>query len=110
METVNQSFVEKKPLPNSTAVLVLGILSLIFWCLIGLILGIIGLVISKEGKTLYEKNPTAYTGYGSLNAGRVLCIIGIILNGIGYVIAIGWMLVVAGIVTSFGGFSGFHGF
>lgn len=110
METVDQSFVEKKPLPNSTAVLVLGILSLIFWCLIGLILGIIGLVISKEGKNLYEKNPTAYSGYGSLNAGRVLCIIGIILNGIGYAIAIGWMLIAAGIISSFGGLSGFHGF
>ena len=107
METVDQSFVEKRPLPNATAVLVLGILSLVFWCFLGLILGIIGLVISKEGKSLYDQYPNSYTGYGSLNAGRVLCIIGIVINGLGYVVAIIWGLAIAGIASSFAGFHGF---
>ena len=107
METVDQSFSQKRQLPNATAVLVLGILSLVFWCFIGLVLGIIGLVISKEGKLLYENNPKDFVGYGSLNAGRVLCIIGIILNGVGVAILFFWILFVAGIA---GTFSGFHGF
>lgn len=107
VETVDKSSLQKRPLPNATAVLVLGILSLIFWCFIGLVLGIIGLVISKEGKELYDKDPQDYTSYGSLNAGRVLCIIGIVLNGIGMAVLLIWIFVIAGIAGSFAGFHGF---
>ncbi len=70
-------------LPNATATLVLGILSIVFGCLfVGLVLGIIGLVLSKKGKEAYQANPSGYSGYGSLNAGRILSIIGIVLNGL----------------------------
>lgn len=70
-------------LPNATAALVLGILSIVFGCLfVGLILGIIGLVLSKKGKEVYRENPTGYSGYGALNAGRILSIIGIVLGGL----------------------------
>lgn len=78
MEAVDQ----KISLPNAAATLVLGILSLVPFCgPLNLILGIIGLVISREGKQLYMQNPEKYTGYGNLNAGRILCIIGIIIEG-----------------------------
>lgn len=100
MEVVDPPQREKLPLPNATATLVLGILSIVVGCgSIGLILGIIGLVLSKEGKLLYDQNPDGYTGYSNLNAGRVLCIIGIILGSIALSIALFWIL---GITTLLG--------
>jgi hypothetical protein len=70
-------FYGKGSLPNATAVLVLGILSIVFTCLgIGCILGIIGMLISREGRRLYRDHPDLYGNYGILNAGFILCIIG----------------------------------
>ena len=100
MEVIDPPQNTKVPLPNATATLVLGILSIVIGCgSIGLILGIIGLVISKEGKQLYDQNPDGYTGYSNLNAGRVLCIIGIILGSIALSIVLFWIL---GITTLIG--------
>ncbi|MDD2594391.1 MAG: CCC motif membrane protein [Bacteroidales bacterium] len=70
----------RQQLPNTTTVLVLGILSLVLNGLIGLILGIIGASLASRGMTLYNENPDAYFGYGQLNAGRVMSIIGIVKN------------------------------
>jgi hypothetical protein len=72
-------------LPNSTAVLVLGILSIVFcFCygIVGLILGIIAVVLGSKGMTLYNANPGAYTlaSYNNLKAGRTCGIIGLILS------------------------------
>jgi hypothetical protein len=73
----------KQQLPNATATLVLGILSIVISCgIIGLILGIIGLTISKEGKLLHDKEPNLYEGWGNLNAGRIMSLIGIILGSL----------------------------
>lgn len=73
----------KVQLPNSTAVLVLGICSLVFGCfMIGLILGIIGLVLSGKDMKLYKANPDMYDGYSALNAGRIMSIIGVIIGGL----------------------------
>lgn len=90
----------KKQLPNASAVLVLGILSLVLNCLlIGFILGIIGLILSREGKALYAQNPDLYDGYGSLNAGRILCIISVCLGGAGLLMTLFWFSFVASIVS-----------
>ncbi len=73
----------KKPLPNATATLVLGICSIVFGCfIVGLALGIIGLAISGNSRRMYLNNPSEYEGYGMLNAGRILSIIGIVLSSI----------------------------
>jgi hypothetical protein len=83
----------KQPLPNSTAVLVLGILSIVCSCFFaGLVLGIIGLVLSKKGRLMYKENPGLYEGYSNLNAGYIMSIIGTCLGGL-YVIY--WLIVVA---------------
>ena len=75
----------QQPLPNSTIVLILGILSIVTCCcygVIGLILGIVALVLGNKDKALYIAGIGAYTenSYKNLNAGRVCAIIGLILN------------------------------
>lgn len=80
-------------LPNATAVLILGICSIVFSCFfVGLVLGIIGIVISGKPRKLYKTNPDSYEGYGQLNAGFVMSIIG---TALGAVYVIYWMIVVA---------------
>jgi hypothetical protein len=106
MEVVNTQPSQKTILPNSSATLVLGILSLVLGCgTLGLILGIIGLVISKEAKQMYDKNPNDYTGYGNLNAGRVLCIIGIVIGGTSLLIVMLWILGITAFLGTLAGFA-----
>ena len=76
-------------LPNGTAVLILGIISILGCCcygIVGLICGIIGLVLAKKDVALYKQNPSAYNNFSNLNTGRILCIIGVVLSVI-YLIA-----------------------
>jgi hypothetical protein len=83
----------KETLPNSTAVLVLGICSIVFSCFfVGLVLGIIGLNLAGKGRKMYKVNPELYAGYGALNAGWILSIIGTVLGGL---YTIYWIIVVA---------------
>lgn len=73
---------KKKDLPNATAVLVLGILSLVFcWCygFVGLVLGILAVAIASGLRRAYLEHPEEYTeaSYKNLSAGRVCGIVGI---------------------------------
>ncbi len=75
----------KKILPNSTLVLVLGILSIVtcwVWGLIGIALGIIALVLSKKSIEIYNQAPDEYEGYSNLKAGRVMAIVGLALSAV----------------------------
>jgi hypothetical protein len=84
----------KQPLPNAVASLILGICSLLFGCVfVGFICGIIGLAISGGSKRLYLQNPAQYSGYGMLNAGRVMSIIGIILGALAIIWTIVWVAI-----------------
>ncbi|CCZ06058.1 CCC motif membrane protein [Culturomica massiliensis] len=99
MEIIDQN---KKDLPNSTAVLVLGILSLVFcWCygIVGLILGIIAVALSGTPRRLYQADPEAYTpaSYKNVNAGRICGIIGICIAVLVFLVVI---LVVCGIIAA----------
>jgi hypothetical protein len=81
------------PLPNSTAVLVLGILSLVlcvFYGIMGVILGTIGLVLANKDLTLHRNMPERYTvaSYNNLKAGRICSIIGLSLGALFLVFAI----------------------
>lgn len=74
---------EQQKLPNSTLVLVLGILSILTCCcygVLGLILGIIALVMANKATAMYVENPEQYSGYQNVKTGKILAIIGIILN------------------------------
>ncbi|MGB4843072.1 MAG: CCC motif membrane protein [Ferruginibacter sp.] len=74
-------------LPNATASLVLGIISIVgalCYGLIGVICGIIGLVLANKDRKLYQATPELYStsSYSTLNAGRTCSIIGLILGSL----------------------------
>jgi len=84
---------EKQQLPNSTLILVLGILSIATCCcygVIGLPLGIVALIMANKSTAVYAANPELYTGFQNVKTGKILAIIGIILNAIYLVYAI-WL-------------------
>ena len=95
MENVNPPASNPAPkteLPNATAVLVLGICSIVLSCFfVGAICGIIGIVLSSKGRKMYKENPKLYDGYGQLNAGFIMSIIG---TAIGALYIIYWIIVV----------------
>ena len=78
----------QQKLPNATATLVLGILSIISCCcfgLPGLIFGIIALAISQNSVRMYRENPSEYIDYGNLQAGRIMAIIGIVFSSLNFI-------------------------
>jgi uncharacterized membrane protein YjgN (DUF898 family) len=89
-QNVNQQFntqFGQIPVPNSAAVLVLGILSIVFcicYGLIGLVLGIIALALASKATNLYKSNPSNYTtsSFNNLKAGKICAIIGVILSAL----------------------------
>lgn len=73
----------KKNLPNSVAVLVLGILSIVTGCAgVGLALGIIAVAMATKPRNLYKENPQEWDNYGMVKAGWICGIIGIVLSSI----------------------------
>lgn len=102
METSNQPVFDSKPtLPNATAVLVLGICSIVFNCFfVGVILGIIGIVLSSKGRALYKASPGMYEGYGQLNAGFIMSIIGTCLGAVYIVYWIVVVMIMGGAATT----------
>lgn len=81
-----QSSAGVKSLPNSTAVLVLGIISIVgcvCYGVVGIVTGIIALVLHKKDKELYDSNPSAYeASFKNSNAGKICAIIGLILSSL----------------------------
>lgn len=94
MDTLNQPQPGAKTmLPNATAILVLGICSIVFACFfVGLILGIVTLVLASRPRKMYKESPASYDGYSQVNAGYIMGIIGTALSGL-YVIY--WIIWVA---------------
>lgn len=93
----------QQSLPNATAVLVLGILSIV----VCFITGIIALVMSKKDMALYAANPGAYTeaSYRNLKAGRICAIIGIVLQCLGILFYILMAVIFVGAIGASGGFN-----
>jgi uncharacterized membrane protein YjgN (DUF898 family) len=74
-------------LPNATAVLVLGILSIVLICCYAvpsIILGVIALILASKDMKLYNAEPAAYTiaSYKNVKAGKTCAVIGLILFGV----------------------------
>ncbi len=76
----------QQPLPNATAVLVLGICSIVVCG----ICGIIALVLGNSAIKMYDANPSAYTpgSLSNVKAGKVCSIIGLCLMVVGIIIYI----------------------
>lgn len=85
----------QRDLPNATAILVLGIVSIVTcFCygLPGLGTGIAALIMGGKAMREYESNPSQYTrqSYNNAKAGRVCAIIGTILSGLFILYLIWW--------------------
>jgi hypothetical protein len=82
---------EKQKLPNSTLILVFGIISILTCCcygIIGLILGIIAIVLANKATKIYAENPENYTGYSNVKTGKILAIIGVILSALYLIVVV----------------------
>lgn len=91
---------ERQQLPNSTLILVFGILSIVGCCcygVVGLIFGIIAIVLAKKATKMYAESPEMYIGYQNVKSGRILAIIGVSLSVIYIVILIVILIVYGGI-------------
>jgi hypothetical protein len=85
---------ERQNLPNATTSLVLGILSLvtcICYGVIGLPLGIVAFVLGNKALKEFHENPENYKGSGNASAGKILGIIGTVVNLI-YILVIVYIL------------------
>ncbi|WP_109301293.1 CCC motif membrane protein [Aquimarina sp. AU474] len=74
---------EKQTLPNSTLILVFGILSILGCCcygVLGLIFAIVAIIMAKKATAVYNENPELYSGYQNVKTGKILAIIGLILS------------------------------
>ena len=84
MEENNNTSQNQIQLPNATTVLILGIASLVLcYCcggILGMPLTIVGLFLAKKANKLYNEAPEKYNNYNNLKTGKIICIIGLILN------------------------------
>ncbi len=74
---------EGQKLPNSTLILILGILSIVGCCcygIPGLICGIIAVVLANKATNVYKLAPENYSDYGNVKAGKIMGIISIVLS------------------------------
>jgi M penetrans paralogue family 26 len=90
----------QRPLPNATAVLVLGICSIVVCSLCG----IVGLILANQDMRLYNQTPDLYTegSLSNIKAGRICSIIGVVLLGLGLLV-----FLVALMVGGLAGFSSY---
>jgi hypothetical protein len=100
-----QQFIPQTALPNATAVLVLGILSIVIcWCygIVGIILGIIALVLAKKANEEYKREPGKYTlsSFNNMKAGKVCAIIGLCISSLMLLYVIFWLLILGATITS----------
>ncbi len=111
-EQVNQQFNQQfaqsfgqPQLPNSTAVLVLGIVSIVgcsCYGIVGLITGIIALVLAGKANALLRQNPGKYSeaSLKNLKAGRVCAIIGTSLSAVFLIVFIIELIFLGSIFSS----------
>lgn len=81
------SFENQKDLPNSTAILVLGIVSIAAcWCwgVPGLVCGIVAISLASKSEALYNLAPSTFkaVSYSNVKAGKICAIIGVSLSSV----------------------------
>jgi sulfite exporter TauE/SafE len=94
----------QQPLPGASTVLTMGIISVVgaLVCCgpFAAIFSIIGLSKAKSAKQIYQENPGMYSGYESLNTGRILSYVGLGLSLLMLVIVILYFGVIIAMISS----------
>jgi len=94
----------QQPLPGASTVLTMGIISVVGALIccgpFAAIFSIIGLAKAKSAKRLYLENPGMYSGYESVNTGRILSYVGLGLSLLMLVITILYFGVIIAMITS----------
>jgi len=107
METNNQkNELVPIPLPNASAILMLGIFSIVIACccpifsIVGLVLGIVALALSPNVIETYTANPGKYTesSYKNVSAGKICAIIGVVITGLLMLIGIVYAAIAGGAI------------
>lgn len=104
-QQLNSYLQQQRPLPNATAVLVLGIISIVgcaCYGVPGLICGIISLVLAKKDNITYKANPELYSlnSYSNLKAGRVCAIIGTSISAVFFLFMLAYFILIGTLVSS----------
>ncbi len=92
--------IQRQELPNSTLILVFGILSIIGCCcygIMGLVFGIIAMLMAQKATKIYNENPEMYNGYQNVKTGKILAIIGIALSALVLIIGIVSFIIFGGL-------------
>ncbi|MEH6406424.1 MAG: CCC motif membrane protein [Leeuwenhoekiella sp.] len=74
---------EKQKLPNSTLILIFGILGIVGTCCYGVpgfVFAIITLILANKALKVYKENPDLYDDVSQVKTGRILAIISLILS------------------------------
>lgn len=94
----------QQPLPGASTVLTMGIISVVgaLVCCgpFAAIFSIIGLSKAQSAKRLYMENPELYSGYESLNTGRILSYVGLGLSLIMLVLVILYFGVIIAMISA----------
>ena len=94
----------QQPLPGASTVLTMGIISIVgsLVCCgpFAIIFSIIGLSKARSATRMYQQNPENYSGYETVNTGRILSYIGLALSLIMLVLFILYFGVIIAMVTS----------
>jgi multisubunit Na+/H+ antiporter MnhB subunit len=92
--------IQRQELPNSTLILIFGILSIIGCCcygIVGLVFGIITMLMAQKATNIYNENPEMYNGYQNVKTGKILAIIGIVLSALVLIIGIVSLIILGGL-------------
>lgn len=92
-------------LPNATAILVLGIVSIPTSCcfgIVGLACGIIAMILAKRDKAVFLAMPDNYTSgsYENVKAGKICAIIGISLSSLATIYYILYFMVIGTLISN----------
>lgn len=92
--------IQRQELPNSTLILIFGILSIIGCCcygIVGLVFGITAMLMAQKATNIYNENPEMYNGYQNVKTGKILAIIGIVLSALVLIIGIVSLIIFGGL-------------
>jgi len=92
--------IQRQELPNSTLILIFGILSIIGCCcygVVGLVFGIITILMAQKATNIYNENPEMYNGYQNVKTGKILAVIGVVLSAFVLIIGIISLIIFGGL-------------